>query len=209
MTTDTEICNIALGWLGSSRITSLTTPEDTKEWLLCSENYDPLRKAVLEEREWTFAVTRVIILPDPEAVVFGSETRFRKPPDSVRILTVHDSAVQRPQPTTTPTVTNRGVHEIPQLDGWQAEGNYIIGNADKIYVRYNKEVSATGVFSAQFIQVLAQRMAAEFALPLTESRSLYDKMWNAYHVKISQGAVTDGMQGRSRRVRSQALIRRR
>lgn len=209
MTTATEICNIALGWLGASRISSLAIEEDSKEWLLCSENYDPLRRAVLEEREWTFAVTRKVVNPDTAAPVFGHEKMFRKPPDSLRILTVHDNSVIRPQPVTSPQVSARGVHEIPQADGWQVEGNYILASADVVYVRYNKDISDVGVFSAAFIQAFAQRMAAEFALPITESRSLFDKMWAAYAVKISQGSVTDGIQGRTRKIRSQALIRRR
>ena len=209
MTTSTEICNIALGWLGANRITSLSTEEDSTEWLLCSENYDTLRKAVLEEREWTFAVHRVILNPDTEEPVFGHETLFRKPGDALRILTVHDNSVIRPQPVTAPQVAARGVHEIPQADGWQVEGNFILASADKVYVRYNKDISDIGSFSAAFIQAFAQRLAAEFALPLTESRSLFDKMWAAYAVKISQGSVTDGIQGRTRKIRSQALIRRR
>ena len=209
MTTATEICNIGLGWLGANRITDINTEEDSREWLLCSENYDPLRRAVLEEREWTFAVHRVVLNPDEEEPVFGSETLFKIPGDSLRILTVHDNSVIRAQPTTSPQVTNRGVHEIPQADGWQVEGDFIMANADVVYVRYNKDIFAVGKFSAQFIQALAQRLAAEFALPLTESRSLFDKMWAAYAVKISQGSVTDGMQGRTRKIRSQALIRRR
>ncbi len=209
MTTATEICNIGLGWLGANRITDINAEEDSREWLLCSENYDPLRRAVLEEREWTFAVTRVVISQSTEEIVFGHEILFQKPPDSLRILTVHDDAVVRAQPVTIPQVTARGVHEVPQADGWQVEGQFILANAEKIHVRYNKDISEVGKFSAAFIQALAQRLAAEFCLPLTESRSLFDKMWAAYAVKISQSSVTDGMQGRTRKVRSQALIRRR
>ena len=209
MTTQTEICNIALGWIGGNRITSLDVEEPSKEWLLCSENYDSLRDAVLEEREWTFAVKRAILNPDPAEPVFGSERMFRKPSDSIRILTVHDNSVIRPQPITSPQVANRGVHEIPQADGWQVEGDFILANTSVAYVRYNRRVVETGSFSAAFVQAFAQRIAAEFALPITESRSLFDKMWAAYAAKIASGSVTDGIQGRTRKLRSQALIRRR
>ena len=209
MTTQTEICNLALGWIGGNRISSLDVEEDSTEWLLCSENFDGLRDAVLEEREWTFAVKRAILSPDTEEMVFGSEKKFVKPPDSLRILTVHDRSVTRPQPVTSPQVASRGVHEIPQLEGWQVEGDFIIGNADTIFVRYNRRVIETGSFSASFVQCLAQRIAAELALPITESKTLWDRMWSAYAAKVSAGAVADGIQGRTRRIRSQALIRRR
>ncbi len=209
MTTETEICNLALGWLGGNRITSLTVEENSKEWLLCSEQYADLRDAVMEEREWTFAVKRAVLTPVDEDLVWGHEKQFLKPPDSLRILTVHDNSVIRPTPVTTPQPVSRGPHDIPQADGWQVEGDFILANAERVYVRYNRRVTETGKFSATFVQALAQRLAAEFALPLTESRSLFDKMWTAYSVKISFGAVTDGMQGRMRKVRSRALIRRR
>ena len=212
MTTQTQICNIALGYLGAHRITSLDVEEESKEWLLCSENYVLLRDAVLEEREWTFAVKRAVLTPSGDAPAFGSETMFRKPPDSVRILTVHDNSVVRASSSAgsiNPLVSTRGVHDIPQAEGWMVEGNFILAGASEIYVRYNRRIEETGEFSPGFVQTLAQRLAAEFALPLTESRSMFDKMWTAYAVKISQGAVVDGMQGRSRKVRSQHLIRRR
>ena len=209
MTTETEICNIALGYLGANRITSLDIEEDSTEHLLCSENYEILRDAVLEEREWTFAVKRVDLVPSTDEIVFGFERLFQKPSDSVRILTVHDDSVIRPQPITTPQPVSRGVHDLPQLEGWQVEGEFILANAELIHVRYNRRVSETGSFSATFTQALAQRLAAEFALPLTESRSLFDKMWASYAAKIVMGGVSDGMQGRTRKVRSQALIRRR
>lgn len=206
---ETEICNIALGWLGANRISSLDVEENSKEWSLCSEQYASLRDAVLEEREWTFAVKRATLTPVDDTLAFGNESLFLKPPDSLRILTVHDNSVIRPQPVTSPQPTTRGWMDIPQLAGWSVEGDYILGTGETVYVRYNRRVTSTGKFSAQFVQALAQRLAAEWALPLTESRSLFDKMWNAYHVKISQGSVTDGMQGRMRKIRSQALIRRR
>ena len=209
MTTETEICNIALGYLGANRITSLDIEEDSTEHLLCSENYEILRDAVLEEREWTFAVKRVDLDPSTNEIVFGFERLFQKPSDSVRILTVHDDSVIRPQPITTPQPVSRGVHDLPQLEGWQVEGEFITANAELIHVRYTRRVTETGSFSATFTQALAQRLAADFALPMTESRSLFDKMWSAYAAKIVMGGVSDGMQGRTRKVRSQALIRRR
>ena len=209
MTTQTEICNKALGWLGANRISSLDIEEPSKEWLLCSENYDGLRDAVLEEREWTFAVKRIVLNPTGTDLAFGGEKQFAKPSDSLRILTVHDNAVVRSQPVTSPRVASRGVHDIPQAEGWQLEGDFILANADVVYVRYNRRVTEVGNFSATFTEALAQRLAAEFALPLTESRSLFDKMWSAYAAKISMGTVADGIQGRTRKVRSQTLIRRR
>ncbi len=210
--TQTQICNKALGWLGSNRITSLDIEEDSPEWLLSSENFDSLRDAVLEEREWTFAVKRAILNPDPDDPVFGSETRFVKPSDSLRILTVHDNSVIRASSSGSainPIVSTRGVHDVPQADGWMVEGNYILAGADTIYVRYNERVEEVGRYSSLFIETLAQRLAAEFALPLTESKTLFDRMWQLYGAKIMIGSVSDGMQGRSRKVRSQALIRRR
>ena len=212
MTTQTEICNKALGWLGAQRITSLDIEEDSNEWLLCSENFDSLRDAVLEEREWTFAVTRKTLSPVTLEPVFGTENLFRKPSDCLRVLTVHDNSVIRSSSSSSainPIVSTRGVHEVSQVDGWFVEDDYIYAHTDIVYVRYNRRVSEVGKFSALFIETLAQRLAAEFSLPLTESKTLFDRMWQLYGMKIAAGSVADSLHGRSRKVRSRALIRRR
>ena len=201
---ETQICNKALGWLGAKKITSLTIEEDSVEWDLCDQNYDSLRDAVMEEREWTFAVKRISLLPSTEEIAFGNETKFLKPSDTLRILSVHEpGSLENAGPIA------RGIHDKSQIPDWEVEGDFIICVADKIEVRYLRQIKDPSRYSPNFVEAFAQRLAAEFSPTLTESKTLTESMWAGYEFKLGKSAVLDGMQGRTRRIRSQALVRRR
>ncbi len=204
---ETLICNKGLGWIGAKKITSLDVQEDSVEWDLCDQNYETLRDAVLEEREWTFAVQRqgiTAVFGADADQAFGNETRFLKPADTIRILNVYEpGSLENAGPIA------RGVHDKSQIPDWEIEGKWIICVADKIDVRYIRRVKDVGLYSPNFVEALAQRMAAEFAPTLTESKTLTESMWAGYEFKLGKSAVYDGMQGRTRRVSSQALVRRR
>ncbi|MEK0326391.1 MAG: hypothetical protein QQN63_11875 [Nitrosopumilus sp.] len=200
----TRICNMALSWLGASIITSLDIEETSTEWSLCNLNYETIRDAVLEEREWTFAVKRKVLNASSEIEAFGAESSFLIPEDRIRVLTVHDPAALG-----IGSITDASIHERSQIHGWQIEGKYIIVVADEINIRYIQRILDPNEYSPAFIQAFAQRIAAEFALTLTESKTLADRMWDLYEFKLGKGSVLDAIQGRSRRIRSSALTRRR
>ncbi len=200
----TRICNIALGWLGANVITSLDIEETSTEWVLCDLNYDTIRDAVLEEREWTFATKRKVLNASSEIEAFGGESNFLIPDDNIRVLTVHDPAALG-----IGSITDASVHERSQIRGWQIEGKHIIVVANEINIRYLSRILDPNEYTPAFIQAFAQRIAAEFALTLTESKTLADRMWDLYEFKLGKGAVLDALQGRSRRTRSTALTRNR
>jgi hypothetical protein len=200
----TRICNIALGWLGASTITSLDIEESSTEWELCNLNYDTIRDAVLEEREWTFAIHRQVLNAQSDIEGFGNESSFLIPVDCLRVLTVHD-----PQILGIGGILSESVHIKSQIPEWQIEGTNIIAVAQEINARYLQRIIDPNKYSPGFIQAFAQRIAAEFALTLTESKTVADRMWDLYEFKLGKGTVLDAIQGRSRRVRSTALTRRR
>lgn len=200
----TRICNIAIGWLGANPITSLDIEESSTEWELCNLNYDSIRDAVLEEREWTFATARKVLNPNSTIESFGSESNFLIPSDNIRVLTVHDPAALG-----IGAIINGSVHKRSQIADWQIEGKYIIVVAKEINIRYIKRILDPNEYTPGFVQAFAQRLAAEFALTLTESKTLADRMWDLYEFKLGKGAVLDALQGRSRGTRSSALTRNR
>ncbi len=200
----TRICNIALGWLGAHQITSLDIEETSTEWELCNLNYDTIRDSVLEEREWTFAVKRKVLNASSDIESFGSESTFLLPDDRIRVLTVHDPAALG-----IGSITDSSIHERSQIRGWQIEGKNIIVVANEINIRYISRILDPNEYTPAFVQAFAQRIAAEFALTLTESKTLADRMWDLYEFKLSKGTVLDALQGRSRRIRSTALTRNR
>ena len=183
--TEVAICNQALGWVGADLITAFT--DDTVEAKLCDANYAALRDAVLEDHAWTFAVQRDTLTPLSDAPDWGFSTAFQIPPDTIRLLEVDDST------------QGFGTME------WVREGDQIQADAERLFIRYTRRVTNTAKFSAAFTQALAQRIAAEFSIPLAESRELHANHWSLYKEKIADAAATDGMQGRRERTNSSRL----
>jgi len=186
-----KICNLGLGWLGAKLITSLE--DESTEAALCRNNFDLLRDTVLEARAWSFAskrntlaATTGVMPPEQE---FGYAHRFKIPSDTIRILRAGAS-----------------VHFLDRLR-WVREGDEILADAGKIYIKYISRVESPIKFSASFCQTLAARLAADLCIALTENAKLQDAMWKLYASKLTDAAATDGMQGRQEKIRSDALIR--
>jgi hypothetical protein len=143
-----------------------------------------MRDHVLEERAWTFATSRATLLPDATPPAFGYGQRFLIPSEWLRVLEVSDKATDPAQ----------SASAIPFQ--WNIENGYILGNAEKIYVKYVKTVSSTALFSADFTDCLAYRLAAEMAISLTESNTVFTNMYALYEDKLIKAGVKDGAQGR-------------
>ena len=59
----TQICNLALGWLCQTLLTSINDPGTPAR--LCRDNFDGARDAVLEDNARTFPTARRKPTPDP------------------------------------------------------------------------------------------------------------------------------------------------
>lgn len=201
-TSEVAICNIALGWLGGDLIISLD--DDTVEAKLCKANYAPLRDAVLEEREWTFAVDRIEPAQLSTGPLYGFDVAFQIPSNVLRVLQVSRAGEDVEGGGVASTNTMQGREQRIE---WLREGETIVANrVDRVYARVLKRITDTTKFSPAFDQALAARLAMDLAIPLTNNQKLQDQMAGMYGEKMRLAAATDGMQGRSYRTRSDSLI---
>lgn len=206
---EVAICNIALGWLGGDLIISLN--DESVEAKLCKANYIPLRDAVLEEREWTFAVKRIEPAGLQDTPLYGFDKAFQIPPSVIRVLQVTragEDVVQAGVSNTGVRSTSRGGSGIGRETRieWLREGETIVANsATRIYARVLVQIVDTTKFSPAFDQALAARLAMDLAIPLTNSEKMQKSMAAMYGEKIGLAAATDGMQGRSYNTRSDSL----
>lgn len=201
---EVAICNQALGWLGGELIISLD--DNSVEAKLCKANYTNLRDAVLEEREWTFAVKRLTAAALLESPLYGFDRAFQIPPEVLRVLQVSraGSDVQAGG-SAGGDRHGTGQGRETRID-WLREGATIVANnADSIYIRALVRITDTTKFSPAFGQCLAARMAMDLAIPLTNSEKMQRAMAAMYGEKIMLAASSDGMQGRSYRTRSDSL----
>jgi hypothetical protein len=209
-----DICNQALGWLGADPITSLD--DSSKEAQLCKENFANLRDTVLEEREWTFAVRRFRLSPMVKKPVYGYAEQFLLPPEVLRVLNIPAS---RGEFGGLPFLNGgAGADTQEGLFDWRVEsideGNVILANisgtagqiTSNIRVRAIVRVTNEKLWSSMFVQALAQRIAADLAMALTNSFQIARTHWTLYESKLGAAATMDGMQGKSEVKRSDNLI---
>jgi hypothetical protein len=183
--TDVEICNVALGWCGAQLIASLD--DDTTEARLCKIQYPLSRDCVLEDRAWSFAISRLkLSTPDLTAPVSGYTYAFTLPGDVIRVLRVDDGTGD-------------------YLISWVVENRKVLVNTTPIYLETIIRPESEALFSPAFCQALAARIAADLAVTLAENRQLQSDLWALYEKKIKAAAATDGLQGTSQRVRARRL----
>jgi hypothetical protein len=177
---DVEICNLAISWLAGSRITSLDDDE-SDEAKLCRANYDTSRRAVLEEREWTFAVKRVRLPQLAEPPLFGYDYRFLVPSDLLYSIGVYD-----------PADANK---VNPKQTGHVFEQGNILANTQTIDLKYIHDITNTKLFSPLFDQTVASHIAMNICIPLTENSKHFERMAKLYTFNLERATSSNGLQG--------------
>ncbi len=204
MASAVAICNLALGWLGENIIISIDDP--TRAAQLCKANFELLRDAVLEEGEWTFALTQAgplaPVIPDP-GTTFGPGNLFTLPEDCLRVIRCLDGS----DIGSISSVFVEGGGFPQSRLRWRREGRRIRAEVSALYVEYMARVENTELFSPGFAQAFAARLAAELAVPITNSATMMQSMWKLYGMKLRDGLNLDNMQGRQQPIRSDQLTR--
>ncbi len=188
-TSKVEISNLALSWLAGNPITSLD--DDSVEARLCKANYAPSRRAVLESREWTFAVDRVQISRLVALPIFGYSYQFLKPTKMLYSIGVYDPK-------------NANDPHAPQI-AHVFEDDYIMANIQLINVKYIIDQANTKKFTPLFDQALAAHLAMNIAIPLTENKSMFESMFNLFNNNLDNAAASDGLQGTRERLVSSRM----
>lgn len=177
---EVTICNLALSWLAGNLIISID--DDINEAKLCKANYELSRDAVLETMAWTFATKRFSLIPEVDIPSWGYDHQFTIPADVITLLDV-----------TNKSDTANGANDLD----WRREGNLILCNASKVYIKAIIKVIDPTRFPPNFVQAVAARLAAEIAVPLTESKDLMMTMEGKYKDRLMIAAATDGIQGKT------------
>jgi hypothetical protein len=187
MVSEVSICNQALGWLGQNRITSLD--DESVRAQLCKENYPFLRDAVLEERMWTFATVRAKNVSN-DRDEWDAKYVHPKPQGWMKVFRVFKNVTPTKHPDTT----------------WCFEDGNVLSDYNTVYMWGIQQVTNTGKYSMLFAQCLAQRIAADLCIALTENRKLQVDMWALYGDKIAEAAARDGQQGLNEQINSDKYI---
>ena len=181
-----SICNQALGLVGASTIISLD--DNTTEAVLCKALYEPVRDAVLEAHNWTFALKWYDLpqLASPPLSEYANA--YQLPGDVLRVVFV-GTDYERP------------------AEAWRREGSSIVTDANTCKCQVVHRVVDTAKYTPLFTQALVARLAADMAMSLTKSRSIMEIHFQVYQAKVREAARIDGMQGTPKRIRSRWIQR--
>lgn len=184
----------------------ISLDDENNAAIKCKANYNLIRDLVQESREWTFATRRISLTPLATAPVYGYPYQFLLHPDVLRVLNVPANVASN-----TVSIGGGSSDFLPEVEYWTVEsiteGRVILASSSAIFARVLWRIRNEGLFPPSFVHAFAARLAAEIAMPLTEDRQLQVDMQQLYAAKIHEAAAIDGMQGRSKIVRSTHLTR--
>ena len=150
----TEICNMALGRIGSNRLEYTGTAETdldsntTLEAIQCNLNYHPTRKSLLRSFEWSFASDRATLPLDTETPLFEWDYQFKLPNDFWRL---------------------KGTYEP---DDFTIEGRLLLTNDETVQIKYVKDVKDPKDFTDPlFVEILVLQLALKLIPPLAGTQS--------------------------------------
>lgn len=199
------IVNLACSKVGAKSITSID--DGSAQAVKAKVLWEYLRDEVLEAAEWRFAKARVALAQSTTEPVSGWLYAYPLPSDFLRICKgrLDDPAVYPDIQNAAgyPTIYNGAIRMsiydrlgYPYVVETLESGrlclftNYDNSTAD-LYLTYIRRVVNPERYSPSFINALAFRLAAEFALGLVKGQMLFDRMMDLYAVALTRAeAVT-------------------
>jgi hypothetical protein len=180
-TSDTDICNLALGHLGEAAITSLD--EDSAAGRACKLHYSITRDAVLRSHRWNFAQSRVTLSQLADAPAFGWSYQYELPADFVRALEYNDT-------------------EIGDMvsEEFVIEGRRILTDSPTVNLVYSRRVDNVAKYDPLFVEALAVKLAIILSEKIRGTTSKTADLTQAYErVTAPLARRIDSNEGRRRK----------
>lgn len=193
---ETEICNLALDRLAVDVISSLS--EGTVAADRCARHYAPSRDAILRAHPWNFAIRRVELALDATTPNHEYDHRHVLPVDCLKVIRTDWDAEG---------LSGTAIYGFPGINGYasgamsyRVEGRYLLSNETSVSIEYIARVTDVTQFDDLFVDILAQRLAAEMCYAFTQSTSMTEQAWKIYTSKLDEARSVDAQEGTPREV---------
>jgi hypothetical protein len=183
MSSEIEISNIALLMLGDSPIISFDDGSERAN--LCNAFYPTIRDEVLRAHPWNCARVRVQLVALAAAPVYEYDYQYQLPasPYCLKVLDVNEN-------TTYP---------------WKIEGRKLLTDESEVYITYTGRVDV-GDFDVLLMSAISRRLAAQLTYAITAKFNLFEMMWKAYELVLSEARSVDSQEGSAPSFLSNDLI---
>ena len=164
-----NIVNNALVKIGASNIISLT--ENSEAARAANLIYEQIRDSVIRDHRWNFATKRVQLAANSSGPAFGYVYSYALPTDCLRVVQMEEKNM---------------VYTI--------EGRNLLTDETPARIIYLARVEDPNEFDPMFVEALSARLAAELAVTIAESNSLFQNMMEMYRVKMADARSVDGQE---------------
>lgn len=159
---ETSICNMSLGRIGSQRINDLSNAEENGiEAIQCRLHYEQTRDALLRSHMWRFARGRSTLSQNAaytaDTTTFEWTYAYDLPGDFLAMKSIWEDA---------------GYGEVGQQYPYSIEGKQILSEETSMKIRYIKRVEDVTKFDPLFIDVLILQLAIKLCMPLAQDKVL-------------------------------------
>ncbi len=186
----TQIVNLALTRIGQKPVTSLNDDVNNAAQL-ARIHYDDTRKAVLRAVPWKFALQDAELAALAGAPVYKWAYAYQLPALALYVVST--------------SMDDDGAGGTGEL--WDVKGRTIVTNASPpIRITYIEDVEDVSRFDPLFVDVLAERLAAELVYGITKQAAARERHLKIYEAKIEDAAAVDGQQGSQAVIESNDLI---
>jgi len=149
--TEVEYLNLALNKIGQWSETDITANSHIAQ--LYRLHAPMVRRELLREHAWNFAIKRVQLTNSTLTNVFGEEYRYALPSDYLQTIKLYED--------------EDGCYEI---DKFKIEGGAVLIDCETAYLRYIADITCTTDWSTDFVACAVLKLAARLAVPLGEGR---------------------------------------
>jgi len=170
---EVEICNLALQQMGRGLSITTLTPYDTAS-RLCARQYPISRDAVLRAYPWNFAQRRDELDAHADEPAFEFTYMYALPSDYLGNLRLFDNDDQAFKIETYVVSTVSTIKVV------------LTDVGEPLQVKYTARVTDPTLFDPLFIEALAAHIASNIAVPLSESQSKAEGLWQIYQAKIRE-----------------------
>lgn len=167
-----QVCNSALVQLGANKISNFD--ENSAEANACSTKWDIVRRDLLRNHPWNFAIRRRQIAASVGEPTYKYAYKFTLPAECIRLIQVY---------------TNRD---------YRLEGRSILTSrvddpsAPRLDIKYVADVEDPSEWDAAFVNVVVFRLAMELAYALPAKETQIDRMAALYTDFLQKAKSIDG-----------------
>jgi hypothetical protein len=172
MSSQVEICNLAIGKLGSTSFITDINDENSKNALYCRLFYGPTRDALLRSHLWKFARKRAVLAPLVEEPLFDGGKYFQIANRLLACCWCRRIWITR-------------AHNYGR---WFVEGNKIVADTDVLNIVYIAKIEDESLYDPLFVQAFALYLAHEMSPAIAQSESMKGNLSNEMQAAIIRAA---------------------